>query len=205
VTSPLRPGDHRTLGKLCNEILPWVIGGYLLKKQWFVRVASGYGYARDVGAVVAGLGFGPGIFGLLQGKSSGNQNAFDVLRSSFPPQWFIPGVIGLCVYVVMRVVVSQQDVVARALLAKEYARSINASYFELTRALAKPSPMADIENWQRSIDDRVQDAIKNDVWPFDPPAPRGPFVDKQLAIMVDEIREKFMPFWDPPPMGEQHL
>jgi hypothetical protein len=150
-----------------------------------------------LGAAVAGLGFGPGIVNLIQGKLGPGQNALDVLRASLPPQLFIPGVVGLIVYVVAKIVVSQENVVARAVLAKEYARSITASYVELYKALAKAEPLPGITDAQKSIDDRVQDAIKNQVWPFvDNPFPSGEYVDRHVKTIVDEIREKFMHNWD---------
>jgi hypothetical protein len=42
--TPLRLGDHYILPKLCNEVLPWMIGGRLAKQQWFVVLSSIYGY-----------------------------------------------------------------------------------------------------------------------------------------------------------------
>jgi hypothetical protein len=36
----LEPDDHYVLRKLANELLPWMIGGRLVTRQWFVYGAA---------------------------------------------------------------------------------------------------------------------------------------------------------------------
>jgi hypothetical protein len=50
----LRAGDHEVLRKLTNEILPWMIGGQSLAKQWFVRLAFLYGIVGEFAAALRG-------------------------------------------------------------------------------------------------------------------------------------------------------
>jgi hypothetical protein len=201
VPSPLQPGDHYILRKLCDELLPWMISGRKVGRQWFVWLDRFYAYTANLAAALAGLGVGAPIVALVQGEAPAGQNAIDILRSTLPPPWFLVGLVALIVWVLLRLVVQREDVIARALLAREYARSINAHYAQLWHALAADDPMPQILAIQKSVDDRVQDAIKNGVWPWDPPPPPPDSIDEDLKDMVDRIRSTFMAKWAPPPPG----
>jgi hypothetical protein len=133
----------------------------------------------------------------MQGKTRSGETVVDVLRSNLPTGWFLGGVAGLALWVSIRLVVQQQNVAARALLAREYARGFKASFALLLQALAQSDPMPQILLIQKSIADRVQDAIKNDVWPFDPPLPNTPRVRRDVYMAIDDFRTRFMPIWQP--------
>jgi hypothetical protein len=197
----LQPADHYVLRKLCDELLPWMISGRKVGRQWFVRLAGFYAYTGDFAAALAGLGIGAPVAAMVQGKLPSGQNALDVLRSALPPGLFIAGIVATIVWVVLRLVVQREDVVSRALLAREYARSVNALYAQLWQALAAADPMPQVLAIQKSVDDRVQDAIKNGVWPWNPPPPPPAVIDQDLKETVDRIRATFMPKWTPPPLG----
>jgi hypothetical protein len=201
VSSPLLPDDHYVLRKLSGELLPWMITGKRVGRQWFVRLAGLYAYTGDLAAALAGLGIGAPLVAIIQGKLPAGQNAVDVLRGMLGPAWFYVGVIAALVWVVIRVVVQREDILNRAVLAREYARSLNSLYAQLFAALATADPMPQIIVIQKTVDDKVQDAIKNRVWPFDPPLPPGSVIESDLKGVVDEIRSRFMSRWDPPPPG----
>jgi hypothetical protein len=201
--SLLQAGDHFVLRKLANELLPWLIGGQTLGKQWFVRLASTYNYIADIGAALAGLGIGSPIVKLMQGKAQDGENFFAVIRSALPPEWYAFAIVGGLVYVVMRVIIQQQNVTARALLAREYSRGFKASYAQLLQALAQADPMPQILVIQKSVDDRVQDAIKNEVWPFEPLLPDNPAVRRRVNQDVVDFRTRYMGVWTPAPATEQ--
>jgi hypothetical protein len=201
IPKPLQAGDHYILGKLHDELLPWMICARKVGRQWFVRLAAVFGYIGDFAAALAGLGIGAPAAALLQGKAADNKNALDVLRSVLPPGWFVAGVVALLVWAALRLVIQRQDVVARALLAREYARSIDSLYAKLFQALATPNPMPVIADIQKSVDDRVQDAIKNGIWPWSPPLPPPEALDPDLDNMIDRIRADYMHKWTTPPSG----
>jgi hypothetical protein len=201
VLSPLQPGDHYVLSKLCDELLPWMISGRRVGSQWFVYLAAFYAYGGDFAAAVAGLGVGAPIVAFAQGKLPSGQNALDVLRSALPPSLFVVGLAALFFWVVVRLVVQREEVVARALLAREFARSINALYAQLWQGLAVADPMPKIVAIQKSVDERVEDAIKNRVWPYDPAPPPPAHIDGDLKKTVHQIRVQFMSRWAPPPPG----
>jgi hypothetical protein len=199
--SVLQPADHYILKKLANQLLPWMIGGLCLRRLWIVRLAAVYSYTSDLSAALAGLGIGAPLASLISGKAEG-KSAFDAIRETLPPQWFVLGAVALLVWLGLRLVVQREDVIARALLAKECAQSMSALRVNLIVALNKPDPMADIVSIQKSVEDQVQNAIRNKVWPTDwDPFPPNTLIAKELAAKVAEIRSKFMPSWNPPPTG----
>ena len=199
---PPRVGDHYVLRKLANELLPWMVGGQSLGKQWFVRLAFVYEIAGDLAAALAGLGIGTPVVAAIQGKTQTGETIVDALRSNLPSGWFAWGVIGLALWLIIRLVVQQQNVAARALLAREYARSFKGFYAELLQALAQSEPMPQILAIQKSINDRVQEAIKNDVWPFDPPLPNTQDVKRDVLLTTDDFRTQFMHNWRSGPPAE---
>ena len=91
----------------------------------------------------------------------------------------------------------------RALLASGYARAITASFVDLFRVLAESDPIPHIRVVQKSVDDRVHDAINNGVWPYDPPNPPSAKIEPELKDMVAHLRTTFMPNWAPPPPGDR--
>ncbi len=200
--SPLLPSDHYILRKLCDELLPWMISGKKIGRQWFVHLAIFYSYTSDLAAALAGLGIGAPVAALIQGQTVSGQNALEVLRAALPKGWFVTGVIAAIVWIILRLVVQREDVVKRALLAREYARAINASYAQLYQALATSDPMPQISVIQKSVDDRVQDAIKNGIWPWDPPVPPSAEIEVELRNAIVHFRTVYMPRWAPSPAGD---
>lgn len=200
--SPLQPGDHYVLRKLCDQLLPWMISGKIIGRQWFVRLAIVYSYTIDLAAALAGLGIGAPIAALIQGQlPKGQSNALDVLHSVLPPGWFYVGIVAAIFWIVLRVVVKKQDVERRALLARGYALAMSESYAKLDQALADSEPMPQIRIIQKSVEDRYHDAINKGVWKWDPPFPPSAEIETELKETVDYFRSKFMSNWAPPPPG----
>jgi hypothetical protein len=152
---------------------------------------------------LAGLGIGAPLASLAaSGKAPDGKSAFDVIRETLPPQWVAIGAVALVIWFGLRLVVQKENVIARGLLAKECAQSMSALWAQLYIALQKTDPMPDITSIQKSVDDQVQNAIRNKVWPMDwVPLPPSDLIRKELAAKIDEIRAKFVPSWAPPPPG----
>ncbi len=199
--SPLLDTDHYILRKLCDELLPWMIAGKRVRNQWFVWLAGGYGYLGDFFAALAGLGIGSPIAALATGNPPEGKTAIDVLRSALPDGWFYAGLAALTLWVALRLVIQRQEVVARALLAKGYSRDMHALLQQLEGILRNPDPMPQISIIQKSVDDKVQDAIRNEVWPFEPPLPTATEIDRELGALVSRFRTSYMPRWAQPPAG----
>jgi hypothetical protein len=202
---PLLPGDHPVLVKLCDELLPWMIAARRVGRQWFVRLAAIFGYLGDFAAALAGLGIGAPIAALMQGNVAAggtkDRSAIDVLHTILPAGWSWAGLAALIVWTILRLVIQRQDVLARALLAREYGNAINALYAQLYKALQSPEPMDGVLIIQKSVDDRVQDAIKKGYWPYSPPFPPTEDIQQELATMAADIRTRYMSKWRNPPPG----
>lgn len=197
--SPLRPNDHYILRKLGNELLPWMIAGRRVSRQGFVRLAGAYAYLGDLGALLAGLGIGTPVVTLFTGSNSASgRPALDILREVLPGYWFWVGVVGLVIWGSMRLVVQRENVIARAALAHDCATSMKALYADLYQSLSVVDPMPKITNIQKSVDEKVQNAISNKVWPYDP-LPGEDDIASDLRKAVDDIRARFMDGWAPPP------
>jgi len=93
MSNPLRPGDHYILRKLCSELLPWMIGGRVARRQWFVVLAGVYAYGGELAAALAGLGIGGPIIAAFEEKEPPGQNALDTLRKTLPGWWFALGLL----------------------------------------------------------------------------------------------------------------
>jgi hypothetical protein len=200
--SPLKADDHYVLKKLCTQVLPWMVSGRCLRRLWLIRVASFYSYTGDASAALAGLGIGTPIVALVSGKSSDGKNALEVIRETLPAQWFVVGVVALLVWLGLRLFVQKEDVLARALLARECAQSMRALRQELYVALADPNPMPMVTKIQKSVEDQVQNAIRNKAWPVSwDPLPPPELIERDLASTVNDIRATFMNSWAPPPAG----
>lgn len=202
MASPLQEGDHYILRKLCDQLLPWMICGKIIRRQWFVRLATFYSYTNDLAAAIAGLGIGGPIVALIQGQLPKDQSsAVVVLHSLLSQGWFYVGIVALIVWVVLRVVVKNQEVERRALLARGYALAMTESFAKLDQALKAKEPMPELSNIQKSVEDRYTDAINKGVWKWDPPFPPSEEIEKELGQMVDYFRSKFMANWALPPPG----
>lgn len=113
MASPLLPGDHQIMRKLAEELLPWMICGKMVKRQWFVRLNTFNAYAGDAAAALAGMGIGAPIISAFQGNVPAGQNAIEILRSTLPSGWFVVGLVALIAWFAVRLVVQREDVVAR--------------------------------------------------------------------------------------------
>jgi hypothetical protein len=201
--SPLQPNDHYILRKLSNELLPWMIVGRRVDRQGFVRLASIYAYLGDFGALLAGLGIGTPVVTLMTGsKLPDGRSALDVLREVLPGYWLWVGIVGLVLWGIMRLFVQRENVIARAALAHDCATSIKVLYAGLHHSLSAEDPMPNITAIQKTVDEKVQSAISNKVWPYDPdPLPEESDIASDLKKAVDEIRDKFMDRWSAAPPG----
>lgn len=198
----LKPTDHYILRKVHDDLLPWMICGRLVKRQWFVRLATFNAYAADSLAALAGLGIGAPIVALTSGHVAQGQNALDILHQSLPGAWFIVGVAGLACWIVLRIVSKQEDVVGRALFARDCAQSMKGLFQELFIALADPTPMQEIIRIQRLVEHKVDGAIKNRVWPWDPLPTKGE-ISAELAKITNDIRSTHMARWTAVPPEAQ--
>ena len=199
----LLPTDHYILKKLYREVLPLIAAARYVNGQWFVRLATFDGYLSDGIAALLALGIGTQVFGVFSGKAPPGNNALETLRTALPGIWFYVGVAALAVYIALGLIVKHENVVSKAVFARDCTATINGLNQQLLAALSAPDPMATVIQIQKSINESVFSATKNGVWPFNglPPVDK---IAPDLDRMTDQIRKSFMPAWTPPPSGEHN-
>lgn len=198
-TSPLNADDHYILKKLCNELLPWLIGGRLLRRQWFVRVAAVYEYVTGAAAALAGLGIGGPIAAVVtSGKTPDDRPIYASLSDVLPQYLVITGIVAAIFWVGIRLIVQKQNVLSRALLARDCATKMRALDVELLTVLPERDPLPRIGDVQKKVLDRVQNAVMSEIWPWNGTPPTA-MSAADLERSVNDIRARFMAGWNPPP------
>jgi hypothetical protein len=196
--SSLRPTDDDRLRHLHDHVLPWMIGGLRVRRQWFVYAAKVHSYATEALMLLAGLGFAPSILSFLaggRGTTSPNGPAVaDVLNALAGP-WLWVGIVATALWVALRVIVSQDDVRQRALFALDCTRSMELLYKDLHEKLDQSEPSPDITVVQRVVNTKAREAIDHKVWPWSPPQPKPEDIAMELARETDYIRDTYMARW----------
>jgi hypothetical protein len=189
-------GDHYIVRKLGNEVLRVMIGGLRTRRRWFIALATIYRYGGEIATALAGIGVGaPVVAAVFEGKP-------DELRRALSDRWFLVGITALVLWFVIKMVVKEQGVETRALYAKDCRETFQNLYTELFEALRDPYPLSGIRSLQQVIDRTQRDAIAKNVWPWNPPQPRGKYVELELRRQIEEIRSTFMAGWAPLPEQE---
>ena len=200
--SHIQPTDHYILGKLGDQVLPPMIGGRRAGKQWFVWVATLYQYGGELATAVAGLGIGGPLLPYLQGKTSdgvGFVGAIGQIIGQSPVSVLL-GTVALSIWVVMRVIVRQQNVLDRAPFARDCSRTSQKLYDELFATLADSNPIDKIIEIQQAAIQMVREARSKNVWPWDG-LPLERDLEPELEREIAYIRSTFMSRWAPPPPG----
>jgi hypothetical protein len=194
----LEPSDHHILRKLANELLPWMIGGRLVTRQWFAYGALVYAYGGELATALTGIGVGAALVAVFQGTASKETNGFEVLHEALHGAWFWVGIVALILWLILRLVIGREDAVARALFAKDCARAMQKLHTDLDTALAEKNPLPKLGPIQEAVIRKVGDAIDRGIWPWNPPFPESPHVDLELDKRIADIRRRFMAGWSPP-------
>jgi hypothetical protein len=187
--------DHYVLHKLANELLPWMIGGRLVTRQWFVYGAAVYAYGGELATALTGIGVGAPVVAVFQGTSPKGTNGLDVLQQALHGTWFWIGVTALVVWLALRLVVGREDAVAKALFAKDCARTMQRLHTDLDTALTDANPLPKLGPIQEAVMRKIGDAIDKEIWPWSPPFPESAKVDLELDKRIDDIRRRFMAGW----------
>ena len=202
MASPIQDTDHYLLGKLYREVLPLIIGGRMTTRRWFVWLAGVYEYGGQLATALTGLGIGAPLVAVLKGDVAGGKNAYAVLQQVLPQAWLGVGAGALIAWAIVLAVVKHQNVVTRALFARDCARAMRRLDVGLANALGTANPVAKINEIQATALQKVDEAIERDVWPWSSVWPNDSRVDLELRRQIADIRSRFMSGWDPPPPGK---
>lgn len=204
------PRDKDILRMLCDEVLPWMIAGRRARRRWFVTLATAYAYGGAIATGLAGLGIGTRLIASVKGTLPNGQNAVDVLSQALPGIWLYIGIAALVLWVVVGVVVQQQNVTDRALFARDCSKTMQKLYADLYDALEEPRPLPLIAPIKQAVRRARSEAIDKNVWPYNPPQPRYSDIATELHRQIEDIRGRFTARWvevvgpaeQAPPAGE---
>ena len=178
-----------------------MVSGRLVTRQWRVDVAGIYADGGEMATALTGIGVGALVGAAFQGTNAKGTNAFDVIQQAFHGAWFWVGAAAFLIRCALRLVVSQEDAVARALFAKDCARTMQKLHTNLDTVLAMANPLDKLGPIQDAVMRKVSDAIDKGIWRWDPPFPDPADVDLELNRRIDDIRIRFMGHWALPPVG----
>ena len=164
------------------------------------RVAQGYAYGGEVATALTGIGVGAPVVAVFQGTNAKGTNAL-TYEQAFHGAWFWVGAAAFVIWFALRLVVGHEDAVARALFAKDCARTMQKLHTDLDTVLAMANPLDKLGPIQDAVMRKVSDAIDKGIWRWDPPFPDPADVDLELNRRIDDIRIKFMGHWALPPVG----
>lgn len=189
--SALSDSDHDVLRKLANELLPWMAGGAMLRHRWFVYVAAIYSYGSEVITAAGALGVGSSVIPAFKGAGA---KGFDI-ASAFTGPWFWPGLICLIGWTGLRIVIAREDVVVKAICARDCARAMQKFQHDLDQALARHDPWFAIRPIKEAVERKVGEAIDKGVWRWVSPFPDTPDVALEVSRRLVDIRARFSHHW----------
>lgn len=201
----LQPGDSEILRKLHDELFDWFWAGRIVRRQWFYWLSIVMVYGADLAAALAGLGLGGPAAAYLKGDVKA---ANLVIAAPDGIGWsahFALSLAAVLVWLVLRIVSSNEDIASRAIKAREFAVTMRTQWIELERALRDPQPLPGILKVQQIVDRKVQDAAASakDILPWTRLPPHAD-LEREMAKrqMAGYIRVRYMAAWKAVPNQE---
>jgi hypothetical protein len=203
----LQQGDHPALVFLHRELLPFMIAGRRVKRQWFVRLDGIYRYTGDLAAALAGLGLGGPLVGAFAHPTEPAHDAsadlWTRLTDQLGPRWVYIGLVAIIIWIIVRLIIQNESVTQRATLAQQFALDNESGYGKLFECLRRRVPRDGILEVYRSTTDRVQTALTKNIWPFETYRPPEAAFQAERDRLIDEIRTNYMANWEPPQPGQE--
>jgi hypothetical protein len=189
--------DQYILRKLERELLPYIATGSLLSREWFVILGMFFRYANDIISGLIGVGLAAPMLILLNSNKSGN-TGFENQLGRVQDHW--PEFLIAVVWILIRVIVANENVVARTLLAKDCGKQLRRQYRLLVQQLKDPNPIRAINKIQEAIDKTVDNAVQNEIWRWEP-LPDRRHIASEIDRMLSHIQIEYSHYWDQPPPG----
>jgi hypothetical protein len=192
---------HPVRRSLQRDVLPYIVTARRLRKQWFYRLHSIFGYTTDFIVALTAIGVSTPLLTLIGSVSSaGNKEAAqspplrDVLSSV--PQWlYFPLVFIIITWIVLRVTFNREEGQKRAVLAKSCAQVLRQSEASLHAVLSKSDPMPGItELLEKKIRPTVDRNIQENAWRW---VPFAPGIDDEVGKDLEALCSRYEMDWAP--------
>jgi hypothetical protein len=195
--------DHVVKRTLERDVLPYLISARQLKKQWFYRVHSVFGYTTDVVVALAAIGISSPLFRLLASTGSAGDAAkpptIASVLASVPSVLVYPAAVLIVTWVIIRVAFNREEGQKRAVLARSCTQVLHQAEAGLPTALGAANPMPALtEMLEKRIRPTVDRNILEESWPWSPFAPSiDADVKKEVTRLVSLYEGDWTPVKDP--------
>ncbi len=194
--------NHPVSRVLERDVIPYLVSGRQLTRQWFYRVHVTFGYTTDLVATFAALGVAVPILTLLGAVSNtgaekpSTPSVTSALASL--PAWAVwPAGLIVIIWVVLRVAFNREEGQKRAVLAKSCVRTLRVAEASLPGILGKPDPMPDITQLlEKQIRPSVDRSIQEEAWPWLPFADN---IEQEVTSRVGVLCNQYQKDWALPP------
>ncbi|PJA32339.1 MAG: hypothetical protein CO187_04505, partial [Zetaproteobacteria bacterium CG_4_9_14_3_um_filter_53_7] len=184
---------HPVKRALERDVIPYIVSGRNLRKQWFYQLHYVFGYTTDIVASFAAVGIGAPIFDIINADAKPEKIQSALLQ--VPSSLFVPVVLIFIAWVVLRVIFSKEDGQKRAVLAKSCLKSLDVAEAKLHKVLSQPNPMPDlIELLEKQIRQPADRALVEGAWPW---LPFAPDCDDEISNMLDKLCQRYESDWAP--------
>lgn len=186
--------------KLEQSVIPYIISGRKLKRQWFYMTNTLFGYTTDLLGAATSIGLAvPRTLAFFMDKPADATNAgvtvgvFDGLR----PELYYPALAVALLWVILRVMFARENGQKKAVLARSAATTMRQAEASLYKLLASPDPLPGLnELLNKQLEPTVDRAIQEEAWPWTPFAPN---IDAEVKRFTDQLTVRFGEDWIPPP------
>jgi len=195
------PQVKRTLER---DVLPYLVSARKLKRQWFYRFHTLFGYTTDLVVALAAIGVSSPLFNLLAAKDAGADAAdkTPTLASALAgiPSFLVyPALLVIVAWVIIRVAFTREEGQKRAVLARSCIQNLREAEAELHKLLRVRRPLASLtEMLEKRIRPTVDRNIQESSWPWLPFAPNiQADVQKELNSLCSLYEEEWEPGSEP--------
>jgi hypothetical protein len=207
--------DHPVKRTLQRDVLPYLVSARQLKKQWFYRLHTVFGYATDIVAALAAIGIATPLLTLLgstasTGDAANKSPTLVNALGSVPSVLVYPAALLVVIWVIMRVAFNREDGQKRAVLARSCTQILQEAEAGLPKALRARDPMPALTDMlEQKIRPTVDRNIVEKSWPWLPFAPSiDTVVEKEVKKLCTSYEEDWDPVKDPalrepPPPGNK--
>jgi hypothetical protein len=192
--------DHPVKRTLERDVLPYIVSARQLRRQWFYRMHTVFGYTTDIVIALATIGIAPPLLRLLGATASAADAAdkpptLTSVLASLPPALVYPAAILIVVWIVIRVAFAREEGQKRAVLARSCTKVLEQAEAGLPQALGKADPMPALtEMLEKRIRPTVDRNIQESSWPWLPFAPK---IEADVEKEVKAFCLKYGTDWTP--------
>ncbi len=192
--------EHPVRRTLKRDLLPYLVTGRRLHRQWFYRLHHIFGYTTDLVVALSTVGVSAPLLAML--GPSGPPNAGGAPPASMTsvlqsvPSWLmVPTAMGLALWLFLRVAFNREDGQRRAILAKNCHRILRKAEASLPDILSAPDPMPAITKLlEKNIRNPVDQCVFDEAWPW---LPFAPGIEAEVDREVEALCSKYEGDWTP--------